>query len=176
MRLLDQYTSFCLIIAHPDDETLFFGPLINHFSNQSNISLYLLCLSNGNYYNKGYIRENELLNACRIIGIQQANIYILNNENLQDNPYIYWPSDVIIKEVYSFINKHHIECIITFDCYGISYHLNHISIYNAIKIIKEDKSLLESSNLKIILTLNTCNVFIKYLGIYSLFWLLIKRR
>ena len=41
-----------LVIAHPDDEAMFFGPLL---SSSCNVSI--LCLSNGNY--KGNNNNND---------------------------------------------------------------------------------------------------------------------
>lgn len=37
-----------LITAHPDDECMFFGPVIQKLSKMKNVQFYLMCLSNGN--------------------------------------------------------------------------------------------------------------------------------
>lgn len=37
-----------LITAHPDDECMFFGPVIQKLSKMNNTQLYLMCLSVGN--------------------------------------------------------------------------------------------------------------------------------
>lgn len=36
-----------LIIAHPDDECMFFGPVIQKLSKMNNVQLYLMCFSVG---------------------------------------------------------------------------------------------------------------------------------
>lgn len=36
-----------VVTAHPDDEVMFFGPTILHFTNHPNTTVYLLCLSTG---------------------------------------------------------------------------------------------------------------------------------
>lgn len=35
------------VIAHPDDECMFFGPSILHFTQKENALVYLLCLTDG---------------------------------------------------------------------------------------------------------------------------------
>ena len=42
-----------LVIAHPDDETMFFGPTMLNLSRREGTEVYLLCLSNGDY-RQGY--------------------------------------------------------------------------------------------------------------------------
>lgn len=39
-----------LVIAHPDDEVMFFGPTLNHFRRKGE-NLHVLCLSSGLYIN-----------------------------------------------------------------------------------------------------------------------------
>lgn len=46
------------VIAHPDDEAMFFVPSIVNL--RQNNRLYLLCLSTGNFAGLGRIREKEL--------------------------------------------------------------------------------------------------------------------
>lgn len=36
-----------IVIAHPDDESMFFGPTILSLTRRDNCTVYLLCLSNG---------------------------------------------------------------------------------------------------------------------------------
>lgn len=38
-----------IVTAHPDDECMFFGPTILSLAKRSNCTVYLLCLSNGEY-------------------------------------------------------------------------------------------------------------------------------
>lgn len=37
-----------IVIAHPDDESMFFGPTILSLTKRNDCQVYLLCLSNGN--------------------------------------------------------------------------------------------------------------------------------
>ena len=50
------------VMAHPDDECMFFTPTIYALKEKSN--LYLLVLSNGGYDGLGKIREKEMEKAA----------------------------------------------------------------------------------------------------------------
>ncbi|XP_058856804.1 N-acetylglucosaminyl-phosphatidylinositol de-N-acetylase-like isoform X1 [Acipenser ruthenus] len=65
------------VTAHPDDECMFFAPAIIHFV-KLNVSVYLLCLSAGNYYNQGEIRKKELLKSCGVLGIPAAHLTVID--------------------------------------------------------------------------------------------------
>lgn len=58
------------VIAHPDDESMFFQPSIVSLA-QGN-KLYLICLSNGNAAGLGRAREKELELACKRLGFAEA--------------------------------------------------------------------------------------------------------
>ena len=111
------------VTAHPDDETLFFGSLINKLGNNSHI----LCLSNGNYKKNGNLREKELIEACKIYRCDK-NVTILC-DIFEDNPTELWNPYLISKYIHNSVINYNIDIIITFDEYGISNHLNHISCY-----------------------------------------------
>ena len=79
--------SVLLIIAHPDDETMFFSPTIQSLSKQGDVSI--LCLSQGyhglqgNSEGLGKIRREELEKSCKKLGIKKCEIiddtfYLLN--------------------------------------------------------------------------------------------------
>jgi len=50
------------VIAHPDDETMFFSPTISHLQSIGHY-LHFLCLTSGNFYGKGTIRKIELVSC-----------------------------------------------------------------------------------------------------------------
>ncbi|KAK3895771.1 hypothetical protein Pcinc_000524 [Petrolisthes cinctipes] len=45
-RGVDSKQRVLVVTAHPDDEVMFFGPTILHYTQHTNTTLYLLCLSN----------------------------------------------------------------------------------------------------------------------------------
>lgn len=115
------------LIAHPDDEVMFFGPTILRLVKDNEI--FLVCLSNGNAEGIGKVREKELLKSCQILGISEQNIEIIENSNLQDSMSLDWNPALISGILSNIVIKRGIEIIITFDEFGISRHPNHIACY-----------------------------------------------
>ena len=122
-----------LLIAHPDDECMFFSPLLSYLSHSDKSdTTHILCLSNGG----NHIRSKELrCSANTEFAIRNKHISIINDDiYLIDNIQLYWNNDRILKYVNQYIEQHKIDIIFTFDKYGISGHPNHISIYNALQM------------------------------------------
>jgi N-acetylglucosaminylphosphatidylinositol deacetylase len=79
-----------LVIAHPDDEVMFFGPTLIGITNSSENNVRVLCLSNGstsistgllivgNAEGLGHVREQELIKSVSYFGIK--NVETLNHE------------------------------------------------------------------------------------------------
>lgn len=67
-----------LITAHPDDEAMFFLPMIKAMKNR--FKIHLLCLSSGNADGLGEKRTQELADCTQYLGIQRHTI--VNDENL----------------------------------------------------------------------------------------------
>nr|XP_054367007.1 N-acetylglucosaminyl-phosphatidylinositol de-N-acetylase isoform X5 [Mirounga angustirostris] len=70
-----------LVIAHPDDEAMFFAPTVLGLARLRH-RLSLLCFSAGNYYNQGEVRKKELLQSCDVLGIPSSSIMIIDNRTL----------------------------------------------------------------------------------------------
>lgn len=66
-----------LVTAHPDDETMFFGPAVLNLRRQEGTEVFLLCLSSGDYRRRGAERKEELYRACQVLGIPEENITML---------------------------------------------------------------------------------------------------
>ncbi|KAM4843022.1 N-acetylglucosaminyl-phosphatidylinositol de-N-acetylase isoform 3-T4 [Thomomys bottae] len=67
-----------LVIAHPDDEAMFFAPTVIGLAGLKH-RVSLLCFSAGNYYNQGEIRKKELLQSCEVLGILSSHVMIIDN-------------------------------------------------------------------------------------------------
>ncbi|KAG5519869.1 hypothetical protein PMAC_000146 [Pneumocystis sp. 'macacae'] len=130
------------LIAHPDDEVMFFGPSILQIKNDNEI--YLVCLSTGNAEGLGEIRKKEFIKSCNILGILPQNIKIIENEflnniissykltiisQLQDSMTSYWDSNLISQLLLEIIVEKNIDILVTFDNLGISKHPNHVACY-----------------------------------------------
>lgn len=120
-----------LVIAHPDDECMFFGPTVIGLLQQK-CELYLLCLSIGNYYQQGKKRKEELHSSCRSLGIKADNIVIVQHSNMPDGPSCSWNANLVGRIVQKYIKCFSADTVITFDKSGISGHMNHVGVHKGI--------------------------------------------
>uniref|UniRef100_A0A1I8HSS1 N-acetylglucosaminylphosphatidylinositol deacetylase n=1 Tax=Macrostomum lignano TaxID=282301 RepID=A0A1I8HSS1_9PLAT len=121
-----------LVTAHPDDECMFFAPLLLALSAQSESpsnhrwELYLACLSTGNYYGLGDIRVSELTLAwTKGFGQSVNRLRIVNDSRLPDSNSVDWQAAHIDDCVSGLIDEWQIDCLATFDSGGVSGHANH---------------------------------------------------
>ncbi|KAJ9588904.1 hypothetical protein L9F63_017782, partial [Diploptera punctata] len=119
------------VTAHPDDECMFFGPVILKLAQKSDCQLFLLCLTEGNYNKEGKVRRRELWNSCKILGIPDSNITLCKSTYLPDEPTARWPNDKVASLLLNHIEALSIDTVITFDKLGVSRHQNHVSIFYA---------------------------------------------
>ncbi|CAJ0963955.1 unnamed protein product, partial [Mesorhabditis belari] len=119
-----------LVIAHPDDETMFFAPTITELTKQGH-RVFLLCTSTGDFYGQGQLRAKELREAVQFLGINPSDVSILDYDKFKDGHQ--WDhlelSDVLLKQI-KLLDA---EVIISFDDGGVSHHSNHISIFDALQ-------------------------------------------
>jgi len=83
--------NFLYVIAHPDDEAMFFVPSIMYLKKTNN--LYLLCLSNGNFDGLGKIREKELHASAKHLGFIDS--YVVDHPKLQDGMDNHWDPEIV---------------------------------------------------------------------------------
>jgi len=57
----------------------------------------------------------------------------LKNRLLQDNPKLWWDTDLIAKTVEEYVKKWKIDAIITFDDGGVSGHINHRAVSSGVR-------------------------------------------
>ncbi|CAF3456635.1 unnamed protein product [Rotaria sp. Silwood1] len=151
--------NYLLVIAHPDDECLFFSPiLLSIHSNK-----YILCLSNGNNQ-----RSDELRRSCIKLRINDYKI-IDDHINLKDSQSVSWSSDAILGHVKHAIHQWNISTIISFDYYGISGHKNHSAIYYALLKLSQTSQIH-------FLSLQSLPIYRKYFTFIELFRIYLKRK
>lgn len=118
---------YILVIAHPDDESMFFAPTLLALER-----VWVISLSNGNYDGLGRIREKELKQACDILGVEQ--VFCLNA--FEDNPHNRWDTrdiaQVLEKTLTESCEQQDIR-ILTFDQGGVSGHANHVDTYRGVQ-------------------------------------------
>eukprot|EP00055_Hartaetosiga_balthica_P014095 m.75611 g.75611 ORF g.75611 m.75611 type:complete len:279 (+) comp8487_c0_seq2:35-871(+) len=157
-----------LITAHPDDESMFFGPTLRMLQRE-NYNVFLLCLSNGDFDGLGETREKELGKAVAVFGMKDH--HVINDKELSDDPTIQWPIQKVLKYVDTAVTEWNIGKILTFDVHGISSHPNHISTFLATKEFCKKRN----TTLKLY-SLETVNVFRKYIGIVDFIFSLSSSR
>ncbi|RKP35908.1 N-acetylglucosaminyl-phosphatidylinositol de-N-acetylase [Dimargaris cristalligena] len=126
-----------LVIAHPDDECMFFGPLLAALrrwrspdpdDENPSVEIHVLCLSAGNFDGQGERRQVELLHSCQTYGIAKANLILVNDPtSLPDDPKRVWNIKLIAKIVETCVVERGIGSLFTFDTRGVSGHINHIA-------------------------------------------------
>ncbi|KAK9378222.1 putative deacetylase LmbE-like domain-containing protein [Kockiozyma suomiensis] len=157
-----------LIIAHPDDEAMFFGPTLNALhklaseinggdSALPDINLRILCLSTGNADNLGETRQAELRASAAKFGIPPTNVVIFDDPRVQDQMGLTWPSDAIAELAAPYLSD--VDVVLTFDSKGVSGHGNHASLN---KYAQEYLVNGEPDNQREVWTLSTVNVVRKY--------------
>lgn len=150
-----------LVIAHPDDETMFFGPLILNLLKDGRY-LHVLCLSQGDADKHGLERVKELTEVISALG-PNASMRMINDVQLRDGFSAQWDRKVIVKYISDYVHNlkgYGLETIVTFDSYGVSGHPNHRAIHEA---MNDYKKMNETSGVKFF-NLRSVNIFRKYIS------------
>ncbi|KAF9763310.1 putative N-acetylglucosaminyl-phosphatidylinositol de-N-acetylase [Nosema granulosis] len=111
--------NYVLLIAHPDDESMFFAPTLLNLRGRIKI----ICLSHGDYDGLGTVRKQEMTKLCSKYGFELILL------NFQDNAN--WDTQDIVDVLYVTYLTSPFKTLITFDSQGVSGHRNHISCYHA---------------------------------------------
>ena len=72
-----------MLTAHPDDECMFFGPIIQSLV-QHGVTVSALCLSEGNAEGFGRVRAQELTRSYGVLGVPRDRVTCLDDAALQD--------------------------------------------------------------------------------------------
>ena len=129
-----------LVVAHPDDECLFFAPTLRALERKLHAQLSLLVFSRGNHKGLGQIRATELLGSCLSLRIPQERCMSLDLPNIQDSPTVWWPEQQLIPIIDEHIRKWSIDFLISFDNIGISGHKNHQALSSAVRSITKNST------------------------------------
>lgn len=144
--LLSIAKSVLLVIAHPDDESMFFGPTLQALRRHS-VQVSILCLSEGTAG-----RCKELERAARAFDIWNVTCGAVFPDGFEYS----WQIDRVAELVR--LHSAQVDAVISFDHGGISGHPNHRAIASALGLA--DKAWL----------LKTPPLPFKYSGILSLFF------
>ena len=154
-------TNVLLLIAHPDDEAMFFVPSILAIAKEH--TLFVMSASNGDYDGLGKTREEELKKSCALLQIPEERITILDDPGLQDGPKNIWDTGPLAFYLIPHIRRHNICAIITFDGHGVSGHPNHIALYAALRDLLSSQSNMLPRHLKL-WALESVGIVRKFMG------------
>lgn len=126
---LDNQDKKCLVIAHPDDEVMFFSPLILNLSLKQIKLFRVVCLTNGSTQ-----REQELEKCLSSLSSgcfnykSQLKTFNLPDSMSQSCRTDYLKHEQLVNHIHSLRNKNY--SFYTFDSFGVSDHVNHKDCYN----------------------------------------------
>lgn len=146
-----------LLIAHPDDESMFFSPTVTKLTEPAlENHLKILCLSSGNAEGLGDIRKNELESAALKLGLRgREDVLVIDDQTrFKDGMREHWDEKEIAKVLAQAFapnaavgenkpsNKKKggsgptatIDALITFDKDGVSSHPNHKALFHGAKL------------------------------------------
>jgi N-acetyl-1-D-myo-inositol-2-amino-2-deoxy-alpha-D-glucopyranoside deacetylase len=136
------------VMAHPDDETFGPGGTLAYYARNGG-DVYLVCATRGEVGDvepemmKGFssvaeLRENELANAAKELGIKQVFLLGYRDSGMQGSPDNHHPNalaaadlDEVAGKVVHFIRELKPQVVITFDPIGGYRHPDHIAIHKA---------------------------------------------
>ncbi|NXD82773.1 PIGL acetylase, partial [Halcyon senegalensis] len=114
----------------------------------------------GNYYNQGEIRKKELEQSCFLLGIPASDVTVIDHRDLPDNPAVEWDTQLLAAVVLKHVEANNINLVVTFDAGGVSGHVNHISLYTALRY-----PVPHAPSRCRVLVLESVNLFRKYISI-----------
>lgn len=144
-----------LLIAHPDDESMFFSPALVRLADPAlGNHVKILCLSTGNADGLGDTRKKELEVAATTLGLRKTeDVFVLDDPSkFKDGMKEQWDEKEIAKvlaQAFLAPNKNKkpspsdgpqatIDALITFDAHGVSSHPNHIALFHGARLFLSD--------------------------------------
>ncbi|KAL8371154.1 hypothetical protein RB595_001143 [Gaeumannomyces hyphopodioides] len=127
----------CLLIAHPDDEAMFFSPTVLALTRpETGNHVKIMCLSSGNADGLGETRKKELVKSGMLLGLRkEEDVTVIESESFPDSMTTIWnPTAISDLLTSTFVpdsgRAANIDMLVTFDSQGVSSHPNHISLYH----------------------------------------------
>lgn len=100
MKSIEGHGVILLVVAHPDDEVMFFSPILERLVAKK-VDTYLYSLSNGNADGLGVQRTKEFVDCANMMGISKSYVEVVDHPNLQDGMKNDWSEELISSLVYA---------------------------------------------------------------------------
>ncbi|KAF3910808.1 hypothetical protein ABW20_dc0103399 [Dactylellina cionopaga] len=168
-----------LLIAHPDDEAMFFAPTIQALTAPSlSNTVQIACFSIGDAEGIGSIRKTELLESASLLGVPSVNTSVIvhDHPHLPDSMSKQWSKDLIASLLSSSVHELNnaknggtgktVDTLITFDKDGVSGHPNHISLLAGARYFVKHYP---KENPMLLYTLTSVPIYRKYISILDAF-------
>lgn len=163
-----------LVFAHPDDEAMFFAPLLETLRATDQLArVWWLCMSNGNFGGLGKLREKELLKSARYFGIPPDHVRCVDDPQLPDSMSVSWAPAVVARYVSDEVALHQINAVVTFDSLGISGHPNHKSAHHG--VMEYLRNSCSNASRPVVYTLSTVALQQKYIGVLAILQTLVHK-
>lgn len=146
------------VVAHPDDESMFFVPTILSMKNMG-YTMHVLCLSNGGADGLGKKREKEMEQAAQILGFDAH--FVIDDKRLPDGLKTNWDIGVIQEVVKHRLSLHSYKGIVTFDRKGVSGHANHVATSLGIHALRKEEAYKDIKMFELV----TVNIIRKYISV-----------
>mmetsp|Transcript_36870 Transcript_36870/g.42186 ORF Transcript_36870/g.42186 Transcript_36870/m.42186 type:complete len:276 (-) Transcript_36870:17-844(-) len=169
---------YVLVFAHPDDESMFFLPTIRFLIDKGD-TVWLLCLTTGNYDGLGKIREKEITEVGKMLGV--SKVITRDDEKVQDHPTERWDKGIVSTAIRDSLKREGQNgnrfVLITFDALGISAHVNHTDVYYGVQHLNSksenatDKEKYQLQILEVWYLESEENLLFKYIPLLS--WILL---
>ncbi|KAJ5279513.1 hypothetical protein N7478_004885 [Penicillium angulare] len=184
-----QNKKIVLLIAHPDDEAMFFAPSVLGLTKpELGNHLKILCLSTGDADGLGETRKKELQKSALQLGLRdESDVFVVDDPSrFPDSMTKDWSAEAVSSLVASAFAPDlaaslngskkldakkaptcTIDVILTFDKHGVSNHINHRSLYHGavhfVRLLMKGKSGFASP--VTLYTLTSTSIFRKYAGV-----------
>lgn len=159
----DPVNSVTLVIAHPDDEVMFFSPALLQLDRllPGSVRFNLVCLSRGDADSLGATREVELQKSLRLLLGSSGRKVELFQLDYPDGFNETWDMRSVAKSVESLVFIGGARTVfLTFDDHGVSGHPNHVACHHAVKQILDT----HPGQRALILNSHRGNILLKYCG------------
>ena len=134
-----------LVLAHPDDEVMFFSPTLqqlNLLPQNIELDINIVCYSNGDAEGLGAVRAKELNDSIALLLNGRAtNIYLFDHKDGMDEV---WDIDLMLEQLQGVVNmtsstmNNNNNILLTFDKGGVSGHINHIACHDVVQKFYEN--------------------------------------
>ncbi|KAG0671162.1 N-acetylglucosaminyl-phosphatidylinositol de-N-acetylase [Maudiozyma exigua] len=114
-----------LLIAHPDDEVMFFSPTLTQLQTLDNedISFNIICFSNGDADGLGNLRAKELNESVALLlRGQNYQVHLFDHRDGMNET---WDEELMLSQLNHIIDPKQNNLLLTFDSNGVSGHINH---------------------------------------------------